>query len=111
MTKKEIKSLYNKSVDITFHLYEVISSLTNDNPLVLFDPEEVDNDNVYIYPYGYYVDKYGYNLCGVIMSVHEQKAKLFVTNGDSWGDIIDISLNDIPFESRIDILEYLYKRM
>lgn len=111
MTKDEILALQTEGVNNIQKVYDAIIALTKDNPLILFDKERDDlNEVVYELPYSYYVGKYEYYNQGAIYKVHGNQIELFLT-GEEWGEEWHQELHDVPIWSRLDILELLAERM
>jgi len=113
MTKKDLEFLQSEANKALTNVEDVIKRLTKDNPLILFTIEdsEADNfcDDVHDYPYGYMVSKHGHYLQGAIQKIEGNDVKLFLT-GEDFGELYDIGLSELPFESLISVLTYLIER-
>jgi len=114
MTKKQIAKLQAKANKLYADVILAIIELTAENPLILFDKSKVDEDdelrdNIYEFPYGYYVGKYQYYNQGAIMKVHGNSVTLFLT-GEEWGEEHEQDLDEVPYSSLVDLLTYLNER-
>lgn len=105
--KTEHKELQQTAKDVNEKVIETIRRVTTEKPLILFDSKADDlEDEIYDYPYGFFVSKYNYYIQGQVMSVKGNEVVLFLT-GEDWGEFHDLILDDLPIESLIDLLSYL----
>jgi hypothetical protein len=111
MTKNDLLKLQTDAGNISRLVEETIKSLTKDNPLVLFDRENLkDEENEpYDFPSGFNVDKYGSYEQGAVMRVEGEAVTLFLT-GDNYGQEYHTELCWISFDNQIGILTYLIER-
>ena len=112
MTKEVLETMKEIANDVSRNIQKAISELTRENPLVLFtdDQANAEADDIYEFPYAYYVDKYsGYNQ-GAIQNVSGNDVTIFLT-GDEFGNKIELDLSEVPFSSQVDLLNYLIERM
>lgn len=114
MTKEDIRNLESSANLLYVNVILAIRELTAENPLVLFDKSKVDEDeelrdNIYEFPYGYYVGKYQYYNQGAIMKVHGNSVTLFLT-GEEWGEEHEQELDEVPYSSLVNLLTYLIER-
>jgi hypothetical protein len=110
MNKEVLITMRSIGNDIVHNVYNAIKDLTAENPLIVFNKEEADVDNVLDLPYSFNVDKYGTYEQGAIYKVEGENVELFLT-GDNWGQIYHTELCWIPFEQQLDLLNYLAERM
>ena len=115
MNKESLKTLQTQGWDSIRSVAAAIEKLTAENPLVLFKKDKLNTDEgiatdkIYDLPYGYNVDKYSTYQQGAIMEVQGTNVKLFLT-GDEFGNIEEITLDQLPFGSQIELLTYLKER-
>lgn len=109
MTKSLIEVLHDKAIDVIANVQRIIREKTADNPLILFTDETIDSDAVYDFPYGYYVNKWGNHCEGVIQQVKGDDVVLFYT-GEEFGETQKMTVDQMPFESLIDLLNYIAER-
>jgi hypothetical protein len=109
MKKAELKQLATDADDIIGKVMEAVRNLTAENPLILFDREKADVDEIHNYPSGFNVDKYGTYEQGAIMKVEGNAVTLFLT-GDNWGQEYHTELQWISFDSVVQLLTYLEER-
>lgn len=110
MKKSECKYLQVQAFTMLEAVAVAIKGLTQEKPLVLFDPKTVDDDELREFPSGYEVGRHGDYLEGHVQSVCGDDVTLFLT-GDDYGDTIEIQLNQLPFGSQIDLLSYIEKTL
>ena len=87
----------------------LIKSLTNINPLTLFD-EDVDSEKIYNFPFAYTVAKHGFFCPCVVQKVYDNKVTLFET-GEMYGEIHEVELHFLSHETKIELLQILLDRM
>jgi hypothetical protein len=110
-----IKELIEKANEVETQVRETLIRLTEKSPLILFDKDKIDteegisNDEVYDFPYGYFVGKHEDHLSGVVQKVEGNEVSLFLT-GEEFGSIYEITLDQLPFGSQIELLTYLEER-
>jgi len=113
MTKKDLEFLQSEANKALTDVENAIKNLTKDKPLILFTIEDTEEDdfcdNVYDYPYGYTVSKHGFYMQGAIQKIEGDDVKLFLT-GEDWGELHDLKLSELPFESLISVLTNLIER-
>jgi hypothetical protein len=115
MTKDELKALAKQGWDNVRAVAKAIKELTENNPLVVFDREKLNQegglstDELYDLPIGYTVDKYETYLQGAIMFVQGNQVKLHLT-GEDFGQEIWVELDELPFESQLQLLTLLSER-
>ena len=114
MTKKQIEVLQAKANKLYADVILAIIGLTAENPLVLFDSSKVDEDdelrdNLYDFPYGYFVSKHGFYVQGAIMKVKGNNVTLFLT-GEDWGDTHELEVDELPYSSLVELLTYIKER-
>jgi len=110
MNKEQIKSLQTEANKVIHEVYEAIKTLTAGNPLVLFERQNADADEILDFPYGYNVGKYEEYQQGAIREVNDEDVELFLT-GDSWGETFHTELCQIPFDQQVDLLTYIAERV
>ena len=112
MTSKEIESLCDDAWSIVHKVTDAIKELTAENPLILFDKENVDPcaDELYDLPYGYYVGKYDSYNEGTIWKVHGNDVTLFLRGEGMFGEEWELTLDQLPFESLVSLLDFLIKK-
>ena len=115
MNKEQIKELVERANESITNVAQAIRTLTTDKPLILFDKDKIDteegisSDEVYDFPYGYFVGKYESYLSGVVQKVEGNEVTLFLT-GEEFGGVYEITLDQLPFESLVDLLHILTER-
>ena len=114
MKKEKIKLLQKNAKNHADKIYNEILKATSKTPLVLFEPEKYldqdeipDDDDIYDYPYGSVVDKYGHHLSGAVQKIEGNMVTLFLVDGDEWGREYVTGLQDLPLDSQMDILNFL----
>jgi len=99
---------------------DTIKNDTKDNPLNVFtlnedgDPVDIDGelmdpDAIYDLPYGYVVGKYNEYFQGVVKVVNGNDVTLYMT-GEEFGELWDTEVDQLPFETRVELLNFLMKR-
>ena len=111
MNKKQIKELVTRANEAIANVAHAVRTLTEGNPLILFDKDTVqgDDDEIYDMPIGYTVNKYEDYLQGAVWKVEGDEVTLFLT-GESWGQLYYQNVNDLPFDSQTEILNLLAER-
>jgi hypothetical protein len=111
MNKKQIELLQTEANTVIANVHRAVKTLTAENPLILFDKDKVEGDEDFIYdlPIGYNVDKYSTYQQGAVCKVQGDDVELYLT-GDEAGQTFDIQLNQLPFESLVELLSYLNER-
>jgi hypothetical protein len=106
MTKKECSELQANANAIIESVTKAIKSTTADKPLVLFNPKKINCDEIYDFPYGYTVGRHGDYLQGNVQKVCGNDVTLFLT-GDDYGQTLELELEQLPFESLVQLLSYV----
>ena len=105
--KEEHEALQELANDTIRSVIDAIRTATAEKPLTLFNSEDENlEDEIYDYPYGYFVSKHSFYIQGQVMSVKGDEVVLFLT-GEDWGDLHHTELSQLPFESLVDLLSYL----
>lgn len=106
--KAEHEALQELANDTIRSVIDTIRTATKEKPLTLFTVRDDENfqDEIYDYPYGYFVSKHSYYVQGQVMTVNGDEVVLFLT-GEDWGDLHHTELSQLPFESLVDLLSYL----
>ena len=110
MNKAEIKSLRDRADKVFAEVHDAIISLTAKKPFELFDrnkSREDIEDEIYDYPHGYSVGKYGDYMQGAIQKIEGNQVSLYLTGEDNWGEEYWVGLDSIPFACLIDVLEII----
>jgi hypothetical protein len=110
MNKEQILLIQTEANKVIHEVYEAVKNLTAENPLILFEGENVDVDEILDLPYGYNVGKYEEYQQGAIRRVCGEEVELFLT-GDFWGETLHTELCQITFDQQIDLLTYLSERL
>lgn len=105
--KTELQELQNQANEIIEKILETIRTATAEKPLTLFseDDENIE-DEIYEFPYGFFVSKHSYYVQGQVMTVKGDDVTLFLT-GEDWGEHHEMGLNELPIESLIGLLEFI----
>ena len=101
MNSQEIKTKGFALIEEAINVIEEASK----TPIQLFN-DDIDCDNIDEYPYAYYVTKHNMYLTGNIMKLIDGKAEIFM-NGEEWGEIYSIPINEIPVESLFLLMDYI----
>lgn len=110
MTKAEIKSLVIVANTALANVPHAVKILTAENPLILFDDKiDSDDERLYELPLGYVIDKYENYNEGTVMKVQGNDVTLFM-RGEYFGDIVETELDQLPFTSKVQILELIEER-
>jgi hypothetical protein len=118
MTKEEKKMFKEACSKLQAMAYATMNEIvcfikghTEEEPLILYDKENVDgtDDKFYELPFAYYVDKHSFYCEGRIVEVQGDNVLMLFT-GEEFGDEHELELNQIPFESLVELLSYLEKR-
>jgi hypothetical protein len=112
MTKENLETLKTQGWDTIRAVSDAIRTLTAENPLILFDKDNVDScgDELYDLPYGYYVGKYDSYNEGTIWKVQGNDVTLFLRCEGMFGEEWEQTLEEVPFESLVSLLDYLIER-
>ena len=110
MKKEECNRLQVRAYTMLEAVAYAIKGLTEEKPLILFDPKKITDDELHEFPSGYEVGRHNDYLEGHVMEVCGEQVTLFLT-GDDYGKTIEIQLNQLPFGSQIDILSYIEKTL
>lgn len=112
MTNEQIESLRDDAWSIVRKATDAIKTLTAENPLILFDKDSIDpcENELYDLPYGYYVGKYDSYNEGTIWKVHGNDVTLFLRSEGMFGDEWELTLEQLPFESLVLLLDSLIKK-
>jgi len=98
--------------------YAIINEVTNfvkghteEEPLILYDKENPDSDDDKFneLPFAYYVGKYDSYNEGKIVEIQGENV-IMVLTGEQFGETWELELNQLPFESLVELLSYLEKR-
>lgn len=90
--------------EIRTEISKMIKEL-NTKKMVIFSLEDEDiEDNIYDYPYGFIVSKYGHYLQGNVSEINNGVASL-VLGGEDFGDIITIHIEELPTETILELYE------
>jgi hypothetical protein len=100
---KTIHQIGAEAAQLVESVYANLEAFTKKRKLVLFDPETVDSDAVYNFPFAFNVDKHEFHISGVVQSVYKGKFILFHL-GEEFGDTSELGIRDIPVEAAIDIV-------
>jgi hypothetical protein len=111
MDNEQIKSLMDEAWKTIANVQHAVRTLTAENPLILFNKDtiESDDDTLYELPFGYYVGKYEYYNEGTIWKVHGDNVTIML-RGEEFGDLWELTLDQLPFESVVSLLEFLIKK-
>lgn len=111
MDIKELVALRDSIGENIRKVMEVVKTMTTEKPLILYDKDKLDgtDDKFYELPFAYYVDKHSFYCEGRIVEVHGNDVLMLFT-GEEFGDEHHLDLDAIPFESLIDLLDYLIER-
>jgi len=110
--KEQLIALQKLSNECRDNVENAIRTLTADNPLVLFDKDKIDScsDELYDFPFGYYIGRYDTYNQGAIQRVCGDDVTIFLT-GEQFGEEWELNVADLPFYSQVELLTYLIERM
>jgi len=106
----KIKALKKLAEETQSNVLFAIKSLTEENSLIFFTSENVNEETVNCFPVGYFVGKYESYNEGVVQEVKGNDVMLFQT-GESFGETFTLELNQLPYDSLIQILGCLELRV
>jgi len=111
-TKDTLSKMEDSAWQIMRDVQKAIEELTAENPLILFNKDEIESDDDLLYelPYAYYVGKYEYYNEGTIWKVCGKEVTMLL-RGEEFGETWQLELNQIPFESLVSLLTYLKERL
>lgn len=115
MTKDELKTLVEQGWSNVRAVVEAIKTLTAEKPFVLFDFEKIDTDEgisqdeMYDLPFAYYVDKHFFYCEGRIQRIEGNDVTMIFT-GEEYGEEHQLELQQVPYESLLEVLSMLAER-
>lgn len=88
---------------------KAINTLKNAGAVVFFDVEDFDcpNDEIYEFPYAYYVTKHAFYLQGHVSGLDGEGYAHVHMTGEDWGEIRSIPINELPVESIFELLKLI----
>ena len=111
MTKNLLKDLQDKAYAVSESIMNVIIEMTMDKPLIVFESEDlVDDDAIWELPFGYYVDKHENYNEGRIQKVCGDEVTLFLISEGIHGESHTQTLSEVPYESLVQLLTFLIER-
>lgn len=109
MNKLEIKQLQEHGWNSIRSVVKAIKELTAEKPLILFEKDKPNIDEIYDLPFGYCVDELPISQQGAVMEVCGSEVKLFLT-GEDFGEVLKAEIEYVPYECQLQILAYLEER-
>ena len=112
MEKMTLLLLVTDAKNVQRNVLNAIKTTTAEKPLVLFDKDKVNStdEDILNFPYSYTVTDNNDYVEGAIWKVEGNEVVLFLT-GESWGELYYQNVNDLPFESQIEILKLIAERL
>lgn len=103
---KNFKEIQKLAIEANEKVMEIIMSEAKKRDVILFNPETIDNDAVYDFPFVDFVSRHGFHVAGVVQKLSGDNMTMFHT-GEEFGETTELPITDLLNESAIIILDYL----